>query len=80
VKAIVDVPVRTPEPLLATKAEVERFVAPVPPFATPSVPVTCVARFTCPVSVENPIQLLAMAKQPAAKLAPLAKVDVAVPV
>jgi len=52
----------------------------VPPLAMGRIPVTCEVRLTCPESVERPMQLLAMAKQPAARFAPFANVEVAVPV
>ena len=50
----------------------------VPPLSTGNTPVTCEVRLICPESVAREIQLFAMAKQPEAKLAPLANVDVAV--
>ena len=60
--------------------ELESVVELVPPLRIGSVPVTCVPRFTCPERLPNPIQLLAIAKQPAAILTPWLKVEVAVPV
>ena len=70
VNAIVEVAIKLPLPLLATSAEVERFVEPVPPFATGSVPLTCDVSVTSPESVECVRQLPEIAKHPAARLKP----------
>jgi len=48
----------------------ENVVAPVPPFTTGRVPVTCVVKLTCPPRFESDRQFETIEKQPLAKLIP----------